>query len=226
MREHPTSIRRSQNRPLQGPQQFSTEAKWWRLQYRASPRDKNINNTCSTKSKVESVCPKLEILFLRQTYQTMWKISSPRPCVWAGLATGGNMGWHPFTHCQPRMPVPPSLQGRNCCYHHDSEDSSPLAVCWGPVGPFPLTPAPWNRALVSLQVQPDNCRPQPKSLAAPPGAVLSRVTFWILTKPGHQEQLPRDMPATKPHPEKMATPPRQVQTPKPPPTPAIRLWEC
>lgn len=28
MREHPTSIRRSQNRPLQGPQQFNTEAKW------------------------------------------------------------------------------------------------------------------------------------------------------------------------------------------------------
>lgn len=107
MREHPTSIRRSQNRPRQGPQQFSTEAKWWRLQYRASPRDNKINNTCSTKSKVESVCPKLEILFLRQTYQPMWKIASPRLCVWAGLATGGHMGCHPFTHCQPRMPVPP-----------------------------------------------------------------------------------------------------------------------
>ena len=50
---------------------------------------------------------------------------------------------------------------------------APLAVCWGSVGPFPLTPAPWDRALVSLQVQPDNCWPQPKSLAAPLGAVLS-----------------------------------------------------
>ena len=106
MREHPTSIRRSQNRPLQGPQQFSTEAKWWRLQYRASPRDKNINNTCSTKSKVESVCPKLEILFLRQTYQTMWKISSPRPCVWAGLATGGTWGGTPSLTVSPECLSP------------------------------------------------------------------------------------------------------------------------
>ena len=49
----------------------------------------------------------------------------------------------------------------------------PPWLCWGPAGPFPLSPAPWDRALVSLQVQPDNCRPQPESLAAPPGAVLS-----------------------------------------------------
>lgn len=102
-----TYIGRSQNRPLQGPQQFSTEAKWWRLQYRASPRDKKINNTCSTKSKAESVCPKLEILFLRQTYQMMWKISSPRSCVgWAG-----NRGapLHPLS-AQKACPPTPSRQ--------------------------------------------------------------------------------------------------------------------
>lgn len=147
-----TYIGRSQNRPLQGPQQFSTEAKWWRLQYRASPRDKKINNTCSTDSKAESVCPKLEILFLRQTYQMMWKISSPRPC-----GPGWQQGGTPSPTISPES-LSPTPQGRNCFYCHDSDDSGPLALCWGPMRPFPLNPAPWDQALVSLRVQADNCQ--------------------------------------------------------------------
>ena len=103
------------------------------------------------KQKAESVCPKLEILFWRQTYQMMWKNSSPRPCV----GQAGNRG-APFT-ISPESPSPhPS--DRSCFYCHDSDDSGPLALCWGPMRPFPLNPAPWDQALVSLQVQGDNCR--------------------------------------------------------------------
>lgn len=48
-------------------------------------RSQKFSNTHFTSNKVESVCPKLETLFLRQTYQTIWKISSLRPSVWPWL---------------------------------------------------------------------------------------------------------------------------------------------